>query len=1344
MKLQVFYIVVLSSTLAYLANASSSPPDLYSCVDWDCEEWISKGKTLLRYSGKTAKHLSFKKNEDIFIVSKPVDKSQPDWVGKIGNKIGLVPKDMVREDRMSKSPQKFKHLFHEIPILTNQEEEQYEDDEAVNDASNEAGIEIEDVGDSVSFTQATETDKSVEIPELNDFTASILEPSTPVVEVLQPSPVLSEAFQSQSVSSESVISIEEGASQIEPEAITESALDGINLQPSTDTVLQGTTTVDYLPETPKTEAHKPTDDVTPRIPETIVLDSVSSIQSSNIPVATETSSLIEPISVSRVEESSVIEEHSQTETKPEPHPFTAEVLDTTSAEEPLVQETETTSDISVESSTVTPDIHETTTNVEEDTQVPVNEKETVIRESISSVQEVDMSTPILTPDKVLMQDSLTQDVQDEVETSTEAESLATSTEKPSISISSFASHIFSSEVNDLETPPATTTQEEQTTVTPSPEETVVDATTPSYEVPDSSVPADQLPSESVTAQVDNDGESDVNPQALSADIEVEQNVDPDPGSLFSEESLETSSETPQELKLEDKADSHASENSNQSDETQSQYETNASNLFTSPDPVSETSKIIEEPVASTIETESAIPVDAVEASTTESLPTEDSSSFAKDFFMPNTANSEKEVVHVDIPASIDEVTNSVETPSEVPSFPSPPENGSPTQNDESSHNHNANVHHDSHNANVPHDSHQHHHHQHHHHSHGHKEPNYKENSSIILVIKHLSSTLLSFLPEHLQDTILDVDDALVFTGIIALTLVSICVPYYLIEGYINGATLKKKVVELNKSLWKVSAAYETQQEEFEIFKQKAIAHDEFKKRAEQSENDLVILKKLEVKHREQITALKTQQKAQMKEAVGIRSMIEKALQDKKVVVEECEKYKAGYENAKEALMKTKEELHNYQVQTKSSALQLGISSKNTEVLTAKITMLQQEVEDMKSQLATENEKRKSVELEKQEVEQSKAVVEKELVDFKNICHQYEDTVSGLNDEISKLESELVTLKETLGEDSPLVEIAEVQAKAAFAEKEKESLRTRLNGLTADNENLNGKLARVSSALDEAQNEKEQVNNRLQVLEAYFKEREEEYIKTIEQLQLKESVRDKGNEELIHMIEEKENVCKELDERLEALKVELEDSKQRHRNEIRALEAKDHENWLSLCQAERKAQDNRKESELLRARLTALTKEKDDEDGDGLGLNGEVNMYSLIPHEMVPPPLMEEQPSYFGLGGDFVPPPPLPDDDEREPHNRPPPLGGIGGRLSPSSDDDVLSPIGRIGRREDVDHTDGSSGSDSPTRRSPMLGRGGWVNVQHDRDGGQGQGRENMRNLARPSATSSPIQHGVNL
>jgi hypothetical protein len=100
--------------------------------------------------------------------------------------------------------------------------------------------------------------------------------------------------------------------------------------------------------------------------------------------------------------------------------------------------------------------------------------------------------------------------------------------------------------------------------------------------------------------------------------------------------------------------------------------------------------------------------------------------------------------------------------------------------------------------------HNHNHHDHgHSHSHSERSPDTDDTSSFVIIAKHLSSTLLSFLPEHLQDTILDVDDALVLVGIIALTLVSICVPYFLIDGFFAVRPLKKKVVDLNKSLWKV-------------------------------------------------------------------------------------------------------------------------------------------------------------------------------------------------------------------------------------------------------------------------------------------------------------------------------------------------------------------------------------------------------------------------------------------------------------------------------------------------------------------------------------------------------------
>ena len=182
-----------------------------------------------------------------------------------------------------------------------------------------------------------------------------------------------------------------------------------------------------------------------------------------------------------------------------------------------------------------------------------------------------------------------------------------------------------------------------------------------------------------------------------------------------------------------------------------------------------------------------------------------------------------------------------------------------------------------------HDHHHHdHEHDHHHHEHRLPEPD-ASGSSFIFVIKHLSSTLINFLPEHLQDTILDVNDALVFTGIIALTLISICVPYFFIETFLSVRPLKKKVTELNKTLWKVSTAYENQQEEYDMFKKKALAYDEDKKRIEQLEVELDLLKTLESKQKDKIRQQQKELKSSAKVASEVESLVVSTMEERNKV-----------------------------------------------------------------------------------------------------------------------------------------------------------------------------------------------------------------------------------------------------------------------------------------------------------------------------------------------------------------------------------------------------------------------------------------------------------------------------
>lgn len=245
---------------------------------------------------------------------------------------------MVKEEKLNKNPVRFKVDLQEILAYSRQEDGlEVEDDEA--DAQQEnldaaADVKIDDVDDDNNFgegnndkVEALET--SVQVPStpstsdvdqtsvtheenLNIESATTLVAATPstFIENLESDTVTSFDNYASSELNLSLESVPGGNGDfIEDKITSDSVLDSINLQPSTDTVLQSTSpsTIEYLPETPKTSIEHISQDSTPRIPETVVLSSFSSIQSS-ASLKEQASVDVSELSASKVDKSSINQE----------------------------------------------------------------------------------------------------------------------------------------------------------------------------------------------------------------------------------------------------------------------------------------------------------------------------------------------------------------------------------------------------------------------------------------------------------------------------------------------------------------------------------------------------------------------------------------------------------------------------------------------------------------------------------------------------------------------------------------------------------------------------------------------------------------------------------------------------------------------------------------------------------------------------------------------------------------------------------------------------------------------------------------------------------------------------
>lgn len=205
---------------------------------------------------------------------------------------------------------------------------------------------------------------------------------------------------------------------------------------------------------------------------------------------------------------------------------------------------------------------------------------------------------------------------------------------------------------------------------------------------------------------------------------------------------------------------------------------------------------------------------------------------------------------------------------------------------------------------------------------------------------------------------------------------------------------------------------------------------------------------------------------------------------------------------------------------------------------------------------------------------------------------------------------------------------------------------------------------------------------------------------------------------------------------ESLKNEVEVQEATHKTQILSLENRAHESWLATRQTERRLEEARSESAVLRRKLTAMSS---DGGADGVHVNGTASsplhmdggggagpgspIMPPLPGFMPPPPFMPAPPMPHG----FMPPPPF--------EMRPPPLGRMmspppgvnpGTRYSPH-------PMDRGGRYTPDSRYDHFSPYETETDISPPAspqfrsrhssgGSGNYNNQHHHNNNGAGQGR----------------------
>ncbi|XP_063704120.1 transport and Golgi organization protein 1-like isoform X2 [Culicoides brevitarsis] len=378
---------------------------------------------------------------------------------------------------------------------------------------------------------------------------------------------------------------------------------------------------------------------------------------------------------------------------------------------------------------------------------------------------------------------------------------------------------------------------------------------------------------------------------------------------------------------------------------------------------------------------------------------------------------------------------------------------------------------------------------------------------------------------------------------------------------------------------------------------------------------------------------------------------ESILQSVEQLQKQVDEQQFTIESMTEALATKSRENSELQVQLSEISSTLGVEVKtlkarNDDVELEKIC-IENELKNLKKSVAEQIESLEKSKIEEIErIKQKLARKEKEALELHQKYRTSEAKIQALNEMINES-------KTNGGDVGDMLDSIDAKAELILVAKERDTLKEQLNAEVNSKKSMENYVKTVGDEIEKlkkefsvAEKEKLEAQTKLDVLSSYFRQKESELqreLSTKEALWMQQQGETSTTVERVKSMQEE---IQQLKSQNDSLKAEILAQDTANKAQIVALENKAHEAWLNARQSERKVEELRQESTILRRRLTSIAELQPSSANNSMNASnlvdgssgGMPSLTSLPSLNSVPSPLRVESPnSPIMLPG--MPPPP---------------------------------------------------------------------------------------------------------